>query len=110
MFETCETDIRPYPLPGTDGVTVRVAASDYDLQREYNEALRDRKPLRMLQARLIAACIMEDEGSKPAFESKEAVLELMAKPGTARLMQSLLAVALTRNGLKDELPEETEKK
>jgi len=34
----------------------------------------------------------------------------MSKPGTARIMLALLGVALMRNGLKDELPDEVEKK
>lgn len=116
MLTACADDIRPYPMPGASDTIVRATAASYDLLREYNDAIAKNMPLKNLQARMIAACIMEDESNRLAFAKSDgtpddkAVLELMSQPGTARIMLALLGVALMRNGLKDELTEEVEKK
>ena len=116
MLTTCAEDIRPYPMPGATDTIVRATAASYDLLREYNDAVSKNMPLKNLQARLIAACIIEDDSNRLAFASSDgspddkAVLAMMSQPGTARIMLALLGVALMRNGLKDELTEEVEKK
>lgn len=110
MLTSCAQDIRPYPMPGATDTIVRATAASYDLLREYNDAVSKNMPLKNLQARLIAACIIEDDSTALAFTDDKQVLELMSQPGTARIMLALLGVALMRNGLKDELTEEVEKK